>query len=281
MWAVDCGPTAFGQGDRPSDNLAALTLFWAGLALVCWFFNTTWSGPVWDRLPLLPLVQFPWRFYGPLALCLGLGAATALSALPRRGWAGWLSTGVAIGLVGLLAYGAVASRPFRLGPESPHDVDERNVARMEYNRYGAGTTSGGEFLPRTAQWGENGNRRGIRVYEEVYPQAGWQAGLVRVLAGEGAATAVWQAPGWVARGWRGRRRGAWRCTRLLFPGWRAYVDGRLVALETTPTVEHLGGSLGIMVVEVPAGVHHVEVRLGPTPPRTWGAPSRRGRPPWG
>ena len=256
---------------RRQPYLSRLALLFGVLALGCWFFNTSWSGPVWDVAPLLPLVQFPWRFYGPFALCLALAAGVALAALPAQGRLALAARAGAATLVLLLAVGAVATRPYRLGPLPAHDVDERNLARLEYNRYGAGTTSGGEFLPRGAAWGKDGDRRGIKVYDDVYPQAGWQAGLVRVLDGQGAATAVYQAPGWVGARVEGATPLRLAVHQLLFPGWRAYLDGQPIPLQTTPYLEHIGGSLGIMVLEVPAGEHHVEVRFGPTPARAAGA----------
>jgi hypothetical protein len=262
-------PAGSGDAAARADPLV-LAAVWVVLALVCWFFNTTWSAQVWQVAPLLPLVQFPWRFYGPFALCLGLGAGAVLAATPVSGWRAWSARGLALALVLLLSYGAVATRPFKLGPEPAHDVDERNLAGLEYNRYGAGTTSGGEFLPRTAQWGEDGNRRGIKVYEDTYPQASWQAGLVRVLDGEGAATAVYQGPGWIGARIEAASPLHLAFHQLLFPGWRGYLDGRPVPLDTTPSIGAIGGSLGIMTVQVPAGSHQVEVRFGPTPPRALG-----------
>src|SRR5262249_44884444 len=149
-------------------------------------------------------------------------------ATPASGWRAWSARGLAPALVLLLSYGAVATRPFKLGPEPAPDVDERNLAGLEDNRYGAGTTSGGEVLPPPAQWGEDGNRRGIKVYEDTYPQASWQAGLVRVLDGEGAATAVYQEPGWIGARIEAASPLHLAFHQLLFPGWRGYVDGQPV-----------------------------------------------------
>jgi hypothetical protein len=271
LGAVSGALAALAWWRRPGGRAARLALLWAAFAAVCWFFNTSWSGWVWRQAPLLPLVQFPWRFYGPFALCLAMAGAASLAALPGRGRSGRLVAAGVAGLVLLLAVGALAARPYRIGPLPTHDVDERNLAGLEYNRYGAGTTSGGEFLPRTAGWGEDGNRRGIKIYDDLYPQASWQAGLVKVLEGQGAATAVFHRPGWIAARVEAATPLRLAVHQLLFPGWRAYLDGRPVALETTPYVESIGGSLGIMVLEVPAGEHNVEVRFGPTPARSAGA----------
>ncbi|HEU5315160.1 MAG TPA: 6-pyruvoyl-tetrahydropterin synthase-related protein, partial [Chloroflexota bacterium] len=177
---------------RAQHTFGRLALLCATVCAVCWFLNTTWSAPVWEGMPLLRVIQFPWRLYGPLALFLATGLAAALAALQSH--TRWAVRGTALAaplLVCGLAAGSLTDRPIRFTAPPAHDVDARDLAAKEYNRYGAGTTSGGEFLPRTVSWAVEGNsRRGIRLYEEAYPQAGWQAGLVRVLGGRAAVAAI-------------------------------------------------------------------------------------------
>ena len=243
---------------------------WLILGAGLWLLTTTWSAPLWAATPALPMVQFPQRFNGPLSLCIALAAATGLALagswrVPLRAAAGVV--------VGLLALSAIQARPYIADTPPPHDVDGRTLAAQEIDRFGAGTTSGGEFLPRTVYWEQNlpGVHRGLRLYDDAYPQAGWQAGLVRVLEGQGAATAVYQAPGWVGARVEGATPLRLAVHQLLFPGWRAYLDGQPIPLAPVPDRPGVDASLGFMVLEVPAGEHHVEVRFGPTPARAAGA----------
>jgi hypothetical protein len=243
---------------------------WLLLGAGLWLLTTTWSAPIWAATPGLPLVQFPQRFNGPISLCVALAAAGGVAA--AGAWRPGLRLGAALA-VGLLALSAVAQRPYIAGPEPPHDVDARTLAGEEIDRFGAGTTSGGEFLPRTVHWEQNrpGQHRGLRLYDDAYPQAGWQAGLVRVLDGQGAATAVYQAPGWIAARVEAATPLRLAVHQLLFPGWRAYLDGQPVPVTAAPDEGGIDASLGFMVLEVPAGQHHVEVRFAATPPRALGA----------
>lgn len=246
--------------------------FWGVLAAVCLFFATTWSMPFWERVPLLPLVQFPWRFYGPLALCLALSAAAGLASMPRHGPTAWAARSVAVTCVFVLGYGALADVPYTIGKEPAHDIDARDLVGQETNRYGAGTTSGGEFLPKSVLWAdyETGARRGIRIYEEAAPQAGWQAGFVRILEGNASATGLYRRPNRIMAEVEAETPARLAFHQLLFPGWRAYVDGRATPVFV-PYHEQLQASLGFMAVDVPPGTHRVEVVFGPTPARLAGS----------
>ncbi|CAA9242793.1 MAG: hypothetical protein AVDCRST_MAG77-1768 [uncultured Chloroflexi bacterium] len=252
---------------RPLANLA---LFWCALTWGCWFLASTWSAALWEGVPLLPLVQFPWRLYGPLALFLGLAGACALTVCtPRAGAVRLVAQLTCLALVLLLGYGALARRPLVLAAPPTRDIDASTLAAKEYNRYGAGTTSGGEFLPRTVHWEVEGTtRRGIRIYEDAFPQAGWQAGLVRVLAGQAAVTGVSvDTYGIVAEVDAGTASQV-AFHQLAFPGWRGYVDGQPAQVDVA-RYEPLAASLGFMVMAVPPGRHRVEVRFGPTPLRSF------------
>lgn len=235
---------------------------------VCVWLNTTWSWWMWEHGPLLSYAQFPWRLYGPLSLCLALAAAVVFST--------WLSQDsllgralirvTALGLALVLAWGSLAKVPAVFGAEPAHDIDARTQEDFERNTYGAGTTTGGEYLPQTvsiAQY-ESFRRRGIKVYDEAYPQVGWQAGLVRLLSGDGAVTDVGAGRTWVVARVEGRQPVTLAVHQLWFPGWRAFIDGAEVPLETVEYNEAHQASLGFMAVRVPEGAHQVEVRLGPT-----------------
>jgi len=257
-------------------QLALLSLWWAGIAAFCWFLNTTWSRPIWSGVPLLSLAQFPWRAYGILAVGGSLSAGLALAALPSPSTpiVRLATRGAGAILIALLAFGSLQGRPVTFGPEPSHDIDARDLVVLEYNRYGAGTTSGGEFLPLTVSWQEDkwiGEKRGISLYETLYPQAGWQAGLARVLDGRAAIGNLWQAPNRIAADMDAETASSVGFHQLFFAGWRAYIDGMPVALRPAYNDAIIPATLGFMAVDVPAGKHRVEVRFGPTTIRTLAA----------
>ena len=62
-------------GGRP--GRVAWTL--AAASGVFLFLQSALSTPVWETVPLLPLFQFPWRFQGPLSVCVAVLAGLAWS----------------------------------------------------------------------------------------------------------------------------------------------------------------------------------------------------------
>lgn len=67
-------------------------LVWALMTLFFLYLATPAATWLWQTLPLLPLVQFPWRALGPAAFALALLAAFALASLrfaPLRFLLGW------------------------------------------------------------------------------------------------------------------------------------------------------------------------------------------------
>jgi hypothetical protein len=260
-----------GRGERPR---ALRAWGWAAAATACWVLNTTWSAWLWQHIGPLSLVQFPWRLYGPMALCLAIALGVAASGTYRAGFVTCSLQILGVVCVLLLAYGSLAQRPVPLGPFPAHDIDERSLSALETDRYGAGTTSGGEFLPRTVGWPEfpDGTKAGIRLYDRAFPESSWQAGLARVLSGDAAITGIYQQPRWLAADVIAQDSTEIAFHQLVFPGWRAFVDGHRVPIAPAqvPLVDPKTGmtvgtaSLGFATVPVPAGRHRVEVRFGPT-----------------
>ena len=58
--------------------------------------------------------------------------------------------------------------------------------------------------------------------------------------------------------------GVVRVNLASFPGWRATIDGQ-------PVAQRVSGPRGLIELDVPAGRHALEVRMGATPARRAGA----------
>lgn len=56
----------------------------AAAAVLCLGLQTPLAAPLWRHLPFLDLFQFPWRFQGPLALCIAVLVALALADAGTR-----------------------------------------------------------------------------------------------------------------------------------------------------------------------------------------------------
>jgi hypothetical protein len=58
-------------------------LFWI-LGITTIFFTHSKSVYIWDRLPFLAYVQFPWRFLGLVSLCTSVVASASIDSQPRK-----------------------------------------------------------------------------------------------------------------------------------------------------------------------------------------------------
>ncbi len=207
---------------------------------------TPLSKPFWDHLPLLPMVQFPWRFLSVQALF----AAAALENVPGIFQVpGTRFTALLCGLI-LAAAVLVPLHPDRL-PIGPEDVTRERLLLYELFTGNIGTTIRHEYL-----------------YRDVVPRPFTSDAVVepdappRAIPLDGArleATQVESAP--TRQVWRVAGEGGGVAFPLLYwPGWRATVDGEPV--EVGP----LEGS-GYLALRVPPGEHMVVLWLGRTPVR--------------
>lgn len=201
------------------------------------------SRPLWAHVPLLSFTQFPWRFLSVQAFA-GAFAVGALAFVP---WRQVIAPLTAVLLI-IAALGSL--RPDYL-PLSDADITPERLAQYEWFSGNIGTTISAEYLPTTVQprmvtsgWLNDGQR--------------WP---VRALVGELTAVTLHSAQ---------TNRQTWQVdtavpSTLLFPtmhwpGWRAWVDGEAAAIRPSP------GS-GLIMLDVPAGTHTIELRLTRTPVR--------------
>jgi len=227
----------------------------AGLVL-CAFLTLPVSRFLWDSVPLLPYVGFPWRFLGPAGLAAAwLAGASALWGRKWRVDARSLAIGLAT--LALVAFSLTWLYPRYLEPME--NTTPTGLIAFERESGALGTTSVGEYLP-------------ISVVElpdttalEVQYQTG---GAIQRLAPE----SLPEEGTIVAEQWRLIGGDVtvisphdWTATLLLFrfPGWRVWLNGTEVA--TTPSEPH-----GLVRFPVPAGETRIRVRFGLTPWRLAG-----------
>jgi hypothetical protein len=205
---------------------------------------TPGSRLVWDSLPLLPLIQFPWRFLSVQSLFV----AAATSALVPARRAGVV---VALGLAAVLAVGVLV--PLR--PERLHiGADDVTVERLhlyELFTQNIGTTIRYEWLPRDAV---------PRPFtSDALVEPGALLGAVSLEDGTVSASLLERGP--VCQEWSTEGDGGWTLFPVYYwPGWSATVDGHRVPIEPAQ------GS-GLISLEVPPGDHVVALRLRRTPVR--------------
>jgi len=218
--------------------------FCAFLLAISTFMITPLSRPLWDHLPLLPIVQFPWRF-----LSLQAFAASLILAylVPRRQRQGLL---IAF-LLGMLV---LITMLLRLNPErlliQEADINAQRLMLYEYFTANVGTTIRTDYLPR---WVDP------RPYTS---EAFWHGGVKPApLTIEGqAASANLIALGPTSERWAIEVTSSQSLLAFhtyYYPGWEARVDGQPAKIEALPGLGYIG-------LRLSQGHHEVYLRLGRT-----------------
>jgi hypothetical protein len=225
----------------------------AGLALV--FLMLPAADLVWRAVPIMPLLQFPWRLLGPASFCLAVlaGAATR--------WIGHLPEVIRpVGLTVLVAVPLFGSISTLYPPEWGPDFGETSTqAYLDFELSGValGTTAGGEFLPDEVIVPPSPQSTLI----ESYSRAGPIDKVNRTtLPPETIVDVVYHGPVEDRFLVRSLEPFLLRLYTFAFAGWQVEIDGRPVELE-------VGEPEGFIVVDVPAGSHDVCAFLGSTPVR--------------
>lgn len=222
--------------------------------VLCAFLTLSASQFLWQSVPLLPYVGFPWRFLGPA----GLMAAWLAGAPAGRWRPGARVVGVGLATLATVVFALTWLYPRYLEPME--DLTPAGIIAFEQTSGALGTTSIGEYLPGgvkelpdttalEAQYRAGGSIR--RLMTESLPEGATIVSHAwRLVGGD---MTVDSPRDWTATLWL-----------FYFPGWRVWLNG--VEIETTPTSPH-----GLMRFAVPAGESHIKVRFGSTPWRLAGA----------
>lgn len=230
-------------------------VYWATAVLaMCVLLATRAADPLYRALPFLQVLQFPWRFLAPATLLVaalaGIAAQTGLSALSDR-WAN-VATVLVAGLVVVQAWSLLY--PGALCGTSPSPTLKQAVA-AQVGMVGTISTNA-EYLPADVERVPDSSPM-YDDYMAERPVVRWDETSLP----HGAQTLATDDDGLRAL-WRGTTPVPTRLVyqAFAFPGWRAAVDGRPVAIH--PVAPH-----GLIGVDVPEGDHVVTVRFGTTPQR--------------
>ncbi|WP_420629478.1 hypothetical protein [Candidatus Leptofilum sp.] len=228
------------------NNKNVLIIFVLLTVAVSSFMLTPLSELLWAQLPLLSFTQFPWRFLSVQAFGGALAVGVLAVVLPWPRW--WVPPLIILLLVSSLGQ----LRPDSL-PLTDADITAESLAQYEWFTGNIGTTISFEYLPPTVQprpytsnWLHTGNRW------QLTPLMGELVSAE--LAEQRTNYQQWQVEAATA-------------TTLIFPtlhwpGWVAQVNGETVTIRPSA-----GG--GLIELDVPAGLHEIELTLGRTAVRLW------------
>ncbi len=228
---------------------AARPLFFFATLLLYGALTLPPTLPLWDALPLLPFVQFPWRMLGVATLCAATLAGAAVRWPERSNRA----------LLGAAIIAVVAA----LGhlswwyPRYCSEFAEATIGttlEYEYNTFTVGTSAKGEFLPKTVRYLPQDNSLAEAL------QAGETPKRLRGLP-TGATVDILDPDPLDFRATL-RTPETFSATYQMFYylGWRVSVDGQPHPLE-------VAAGTGLMNFDVPAGEHELRVYFSVTPLR--------------
>jgi len=252
--ARTASPDAPGKAKRGRQGRGLVIAFFAALAVVAVYLTLGVSAPVWQVLPLARLVQFPWRMLALAALAISFLSG---AVVPRARSEKWTPGFGATALVILLILGSL---PYMQAKMSQRDVSMAGLMQFQQSADEmTGSTAWVKTIPTWSSMADyhiSGKPVTSKInYKLLYQQEGVQARtlelrsnleLIEYLAPDGALITF---------------------DTFYYPGWRAY----LVDNDSGTTVRELlistRGDLGLMTVEVPAGIGRVLLRFEDSPLR--------------
>ena len=252
--------TAITQLWRGKPQRRAIMLYLLVAVLSVLLLMTPAAAPLWDGVPLLGVIQFPWRLLSLVALLsaalAGLTVANLLAQLadPSQETGGALLLGLLALFAGYSYIGA------DLQPVEPWREDGRAIFRFEEEHpdmiaYTNWVEEPFVTSPMTEDYaadeytdvhGANNTLSRLAVIQDrgdvlsVYSRGSSGGGVVRM-----------DEPGVV------------RIHLFYFPGWQAYLDG-------APVDHRLSNPSGLLAIDVPAGEHRIDVRMEATAARRIG-----------
>ncbi|MBI4315234.1 MAG: hypothetical protein HY679_04810, partial [Chloroflexi bacterium] len=221
------------------------------------FMITRYSQPLWAHLPLLPFVQFPWRFlsvqslFASALIGLIMQPATDEYPIPNTKYQIWT---MRHGLIALLGIGYSVLSIIGLRPDfvpvADADVTANRLQLYEYFTGNIGATIRNEYLPR---W----------TLPRPYTSEEFIGGDVSLKALSGRADGQRLAKRAASQTWDinvSSASAAVAVPLLYWPGWQARADEK--PLDVRPA-----DGLGWIAFDLPQGRHKIELSLRDTPTR--------------
>jgi len=215
------------------------------------------SARLWEIVPGMAYIQFPWRLLGPADLMLSVCGASSwafVKGLRRSGVVAAALLALILGLALPVLYPPMWNADF--GGTKPQDI-----IHWELSSQALGTTSTGDFIPQGAALVP------MKPVESLISSYSGPGPIDKVnrasLPQEASVVVLEHGPVHDKLLVTTSERFVLRFFTFYFPGWRAYIDGENVPVE-------IAEPEGFITVRVPAGQHEVLVRFEDTPPRQIG-----------
>lgn len=239
---------SLGQWRKKQDDFPALDWLTAVAGMIglgTLFLATAWSDPIWELLPALQGLQFPWRLLDIPLFFLALAAGRILLSPPAK----WRPAVALLGLILAFANMIPYLYPPRIALPSHPSLADVTAVQQQYGIFGL--TAWGEYSNGAIQtWPRELPFPGADEFipltqKSIEPPAGFTA-----VSGD-----PWQAT------WQSKLTDAATITLAVhdFPGWQARLDGNPLPVNSDDN--------GRIQLLIPAGEHTVELAFRRTPVR--------------
>jgi len=232
-------------------------LFFFVAALVLILLVLPISTRLWELIPWMTYLQFPWRLLGPVALMLAVCGAASCPVLQKACRSDVpiaASLALILGLALPVLYPPIWDADF--GGTAPQDI-----IYWELSSQALGTTATGDFVPQGAALVQ---MRPVDSLVSSYSEPGPVDKVNRASLPAGATVTILEhGPLHDRLLVEMPERFILRIFTFYFPGWRAYVDGEQVPIEVAKPE-------GFITLWVPEGQHEVLIRFEDTPARQIG-----------
>ena len=220
-----------------------------GFFLVLFIFScllaTPLSKPLWTIIPFFPTLQFPWRWFlfMDVSLCFLIGNIFTTENIAELKKASFGKGIFACSFIILLGFSSVI---MYIRPIMP----EKFLTELIY------TEKIKDYVPHTIEYIPRWVNIPTFLSEEKYSKAS-------VISGEGRYEVL---------DWKTEQRiikitsatpVLFRIATFYYPGWRAYLDGSEIAIQTE-------SATGAMLIDIPQGDHKLELKFVDTPVRYCG-----------
>lgn len=242
-------------------RLRWLGIYLGGTLLALLFVMSPWALPLWEAVPALSVIQFPWRLLALVALLVSALGGLALYGFLTQEEGESATVGVLV--IGLLVI--MGSAPYvtaNLQAVEPWREDGRAVYLFEREHPDMiAYTTWVQEKPFTES--PMSQDYASPDYTEVH---GYTTSLTRLAIIRGVGDVLDQYSFGSRFGGlvRMARAGTVRIHLYYFPGWQVLLDGK-------PALYSVSAPYGLLETEVPAGEHRIEVYMGWTPVRIVGA----------
>jgi len=244
LWPVLLGGIALiGVAIRPTKQRYSLGILGGALILVL-FLQLDISRPIWQAVPLMRFIQFPWRLLGFAAFCVTLLVASMFTSRKLAGLPGWI---VATSLVFFIGWASLSNLDLGASP-GWYQISNSEIGKQDiYERGRRGYPLYDDYTPAGMELGatEFAQSRRPGVPKPPYLVAPPSIGILSD-GPERMDLRINAAQPFVLR-----------LPRIFFPDWQIYVDGRVV--PTGPT-----GPFGLVGASLAAGEHTVTARFEDT-----------------